>query len=143
MDNEFKREIILDNFQKPFNKDGSDDLNYLKTNSNNESCIDNIDIYIDIKDNIIKDIRFNGEACAISTASTSIMLKNIINKSVEDAIKYIDNFMNMVNEKEYKEEELNEAIAFDEIYKQQNRKTCVTLPYVGILKILNNYRNNH
>ena len=142
MDNEFKREIILDNFQKPFNKDGSDDLNYLKTNSNNESCIDNIDIYIDIKDNIIKDIRFNGEACAISTASTSIMLKNVINKSVEDAIKYIDNFMNMVNEKEYKEEELNEAIAFDEIYKQQNRKTCVTLPYVGILKILNNYRNN-
>ena len=143
MDNEFKREIILDNFRKPFNKDGSDDLNYLKTNSNNESCIDNIDIYIDIKDNIIKDIRFNGEACAISTASTSIMLKNVINKSVEDAIKYIDNFMNMVNEKEYKEEELNEAIAFDEIYKQQNRKTCVTLPYVGILKILNNYRNNH
>ena len=143
MDNEFKREIILDNFQKPFNKDGSDDLNYLKTNSNNESCIDNIDIYIDIKDNIIKDIRFNGEACAISTASTSIMLKNVINKSVEDAKKYIDNFMNMVNEKEYKEEELNEAIAFDEIYKQQNRKTCVTLPYVGILKILNNYRNNH
>ena len=143
MDNEFKREIILDNFQKPFNKNGSDDLNYLKTNSNNESCIDNIDIYIDIKDNIIKDIRFNGEACAISTASTSIMLKNIINKSVEDAIKYIDNFMNMVNEKEYKEEELNEAIAFDEIYKQQNRKTCVTLPYVVILKILNNYRKNH
>ena len=90
MDNEFKREIILDNFQKPFNKDGSDDLNYLKTNSNNESCIDNIDIYIDIKDNIIKDIRFNGEACAISTASTSIMLKNVINKSVEDAKKYIE-----------------------------------------------------
>ena len=140
MDTEFKREIILDNFQRPFNKDGTDDLNYAKINSNNESCIDNIDIYVDIKDGIIKDIRFNGEACAISTASTSIMLKNIINKSVVDAKKYIENFMNMVNEKEYSEEELNEAIAFDEIYKQQNRKTCVTLPYVGILKILNNYK---
>lgn len=140
MDTEFKREIILDNFQRPFNKDGTDDLNYTKINSNNESCIDNIDIYVDIKDGIIKDIRFNGEACAISTASTSIMLKNIINKSVVDAKKYIENFMNMVNEKEYCEKELNEAIAFDEIYKQQNRKTCVTLPYVGILKILNNYK---
>ena len=140
MDTEFKREIILDNFQKPFNKNGNDDLNYMKINSNNESCIDNIDIYVDIEDDIIKDIRFNGEACAISTASTSIMLKNIINKSVVDAKKYIENFMNMVNEKEYSEEELNEAIAFDEIYKQQNRKTCVTLPYVGILKILNNYK---
>ena len=141
MDNEFKREIILENFQNPFNKDGNDDLGYLKTNSNNESCIDNIDIYVDIKDNIIKDIRFNGEACAISTASTSIMLKNIINKNIDDAINYINNFMNMVNEKSYNEEELNEVIAFDEIYKQQNRKTCVTLPYVGIMKILNKYKS--
>ena len=142
MDNEFKREIILENFQNPFNKDGNDNLGYIKINSNNESCIDNIDIYIDIKDNIIKDIRFNGEACAISTASTYIMLKNIINKSVDDAIKYINNFMNMVEEKKYNEEELKEGIAFDEIYKQQNRKTCVTLPYNGILKILNNYKND-
>ena len=38
-------------------------------------------VFIDKKitlDNIISDIRFNGEACAISTASTSIMLKNIM-----------------------------------------------------------------
>lgn len=139
MDNEFKREIILENFEHPFNKDGSDELNYEKSNSNNESCIDNIDLYVDIKDNIIRDIRFNGEACAISTASTSIMLKNIINKSVSDAIKYIENFMNMVNELEYNEDELNEGIAFTEIYKQQNRKTCVTLPYVGIIKVLKKY----
>ena len=139
MDNEFKREIILENFEHPFNKDGSDDLNYEKSNSNNESCIDNIDLYVDIKDNIIRDIRFNGDACAISTASTSIMLKNIINKSVSDAIKYIENFMDMVNELDYNEDELNEGIAFTEIYKQQNRKTCVTLPYVGILKVLKKY----
>ncbi len=139
MDNEFKREIILENFQHPFNKDGNDELNYEKVNSNNESCIDNIDIYVNIKNNTIEDIRFNGEACAISTASTSIMLKNIINKSVKDSIKYIENFMNMVNELEYDENLLNEAVAFTEIYKQQNRKTCVTLPYIGILKILKKY----
>ena len=139
MDNEFKREIILENFEHPFNKDGSDELGYLKSNSNNESCIDNIDLYVDIKDNIINDIRFNGEACAISTASTSIMLKNVIGKSVNDAIKYVENFMNMVNEEEYDEELLNEGIAFTEIYKQQNRKTCVTLPYTGIIKILKSY----
>ena len=139
MDNEFKREIILENYEHPFNKDGNDSLGYDKVNSNNESCIDNIDLYIDIKDNIIKDIRFNGEACAISTASTSIMLKNIIGKSIKEAIEYIENFMNMVNEKEYDEDKLNEGVAFTEIYKQQNRKTCVTLPYIGILKILKKY----
>ena len=139
MDIEIKKEIILDNYQNPFNKDGDDSLGYEKVNSNNESCVDDIDLYIDIDNNIIKDIRFNGEACAISTASTSIMLKNIIGKSVKEALEYINNFTNMVNEKEYDEDMLNEAVAFDEIYKQQNRKNCVILPYVGIKKILEKY----
>ncbi len=139
MDKEFKKEIILDNYQNPFNKDGDDSLGYEKVNSNSESCIDDIDLYVKVEDGIVKDIHFNGEACAISTASTSIMLKNIIGKSVKDALKYIDNFNNMVEKKEYDEDMLNEAIAFDEIYKQQNRKTCVILPYVGIKKILEKY----
>ena len=139
MDNELKREIILDNFKYPFNKNGNDKLGYEKINANNVSCVDDIDLYIDIKDNIIRDIRFNGEACAISTASTSIMLKNIIGKSVIVAKKYIENFMNMVNELEYDEDLLEEGIAFSEIYKQENRKNCVTLPYVNIIKILDSY----
>lgn len=140
MDSEFKREIILDNYKNPYNKDGNDKLDYLKVNSNNESCIDDIDLYININDEIIEDIRFNGEACAISTASTSIMIKNIIGKTIDEAYKYIDNFDNMVNELEYDEELLGEAIAFDEIYKQQNRKGCVTLPYVAIKKVLEKYK---
>ena len=139
MDNDLKREIILDNYKYPFNKDGNDELGYEKINANNVSCVDDIDLYIDIKDNIIKDIRFNGEACAISTASTSIMLKNIIGKNIEDAKKYITNFMNMVNELEYDENLLEEGVAFSEIYKQENRKNCVTLPYVNIIKILDSY----
>ena len=89
--------------------------------------------------NVIRDIRFNGEACAISTASTSIMLKNIIGKNIVDAKKYIENFMNMVNEQEYDENLLEEGVAFSEIYKQENRKNCVTLPYVNIMKILDSY----
>ena len=139
MDNELKREIILDNYKYPFNKDGNDELGYEKVNANNISCVDDIDLYVDIKNNIIKDIRFNGEACAISTASTSIMLKNIIGKNIEDAKKYIENFMNMINEQEYDENLLEEGIVFSEIYKQENRKNCVTLPYVNIMKILDSY----
>ena len=141
MDTELKSEIILDNYKYPTNNDGNDDLGYEKINSNNESCIDDIDLFINIDNNVIEDIRFNGEACAVSTASTSIMIKNIIGKTIDEAYKYINNFDNMVNELEYDSELLGEAIAFDEIYKQQNRKGCVTLPYVAIKKILDKYKN--
>lgn len=142
MDSNLKREIILDNYSHPFNKNTDGVDGYIKVNSNNESCIDNIDLYLKIEDDIIKDVRFDGEACAISTASTSIMIKNLIGKSIENVLKYIENFEAMLEEREYEDTDFNEAIVFDETYKQGNRKTCVTLPYVGIKKAIKQYMEN-
>lgn len=139
MDPELKREIIMEHYQNPINRKIINDESYEKVNTANDSCIDNIDIYILIKDKIIKDICFDGEACAISISSTSIMIKNLIGKSVSEAINYINNFINMVNEKTYDKDILNEAYVYEDIYKQSSRKTCATLPYRGILKVLENY----
>ncbi|MBQ8902582.1 MAG: SUF system NifU family Fe-S cluster assembly protein [Bacilli bacterium] len=139
MDNELKREIILEHFQNPVNKEEVLDKKYNKINTRNPNCIDNLDIYVLIEESIIKDIKFTGEACAISTASTSIMIKNLIGKNIVDAKEYINNFYNMTNEEGYNENLLNEGIAFSEIYKQSNRKNCVLLPYKGILKAIEEY----
>ncbi len=141
MDKELGREIILENFQYPMNKEEVNDSNYIKVNSNNPNCIDNLDIYLLIEDNKITDIKFMGEACAISTASTSIMIKNLIGKSIKEAKDYINNFYHMCNEEEYNKEILNEGLAFQDIYKQSNRKNCALLPYKGILKALEDYEN--
>ena len=139
MDQETKREIIMDNYLNPSNRETILSDDYEKVNSNNESCIDNINIFVKIKDDIIKDIKFDGEACAISTSSTSIMINNLIGLTIKEAINYINNFDNMVNEKEYDVDVLNEAIVFDDIYKQNNRKHCALLPYIGIKKILESH----
>ena len=139
MDPDAKREIIMDNYLHPLNKETVLDSSYEKVNSNNESCIDNIDIYVKINNDKIEDIKFDGEACAISTSSTSIMINNLIGLTVKDALDYINNFDNMVNEKEYDEDKLNEAIVYNDIYKQNNRKHCALLPYIGIKKILEKY----
>lgn len=143
MDNELKREIILEHFQHPVNKELIDDDKYHLYNSKNPNCIDNLNIYVLIEDDIIKDIKFMGEACAISTASTSIMIKNLIGKNILDAKKYINNFQNMCNEEEYSEHNLNEALAFSDIYKQSNRKSCALLPYKGILQAITEYENTN
>ncbi len=142
MDSNIKREIILDNYSHPFNKNTEAIDGYVKVNSNNESCIDNIDLYIKFKNNILEDIRFDGEACAISTASTSIMIKNMIGKSIDEVLEYIKNFEAMLNEEEYKDTDFGEAIVFDETYKQGNRKTCVTLPYRGIEHAIEDYKKS-
>ncbi len=144
MNNELKREIIMEHFEHPLNKVEKEVDNYNKVNSRNPNCIDNIDIYFDIENNIIKDIKFSGEACAISTASTSIMIKNLIGKSVNEALEYMTEFDNMLEEKEFNADLVGEAQVFDETYKQINRRTCVVLPYKGIKRALKEYltKNN-
>lgn len=142
MDKELKREVILDNYTNPANRKTVNDKSYIYVNSNNSSCIDNINIWLKVEDNVIKDIKFDGEACAISTASTSIMTKELIGKTLDEAKKYIQNFYNMIEEKDYPKDEMDEALVFDEIYKQANRKNCAILPYRGILEAIEKYENS-
>jgi len=136
MDNNLRREIILDNYQHPMNKKLVDDDSYLSTNYNSESCIDNLTIQMKIEDNIIKDIVFDGEACAISTSATSIFIRSLIGKSVEDAKKIIINYNNMLQEKEYDQDLLGELEVYSEISKQPNRITCALLPSTCITRML-------
>jgi len=70
------------------------------------------------------------------------MIKNMIGKSIDEVESYIKNFEAMLNEEEYQDLDFNEAIVFDETYKQGNRKTCVTLPYRGIEKAIKEYKNS-
>ena len=66
------------------------------------------------------------------------MIKLLINKSIDDALKIVNNYENMINEEEYDENLLNEAIVFSDIYKQPNRKKCALLPYNALKKYLLN-----
>lgn len=136
MHEELKRTIILENYQNPHNHGLIDDKSYEKINTNSKSCIDQIDLQIKIEDDIVKDIRFDGEACAICTSSTSIMIESLIGKKLEDAKIIIDNFENMINEKEYDEKLLGEAIVYSDIAKQPNRKNCALLTWKGTKEVL-------
>ena len=132
MDPFLKRSIILENYQNPKNRGLINDDSYKHVNMNNESCIDEINLMVKIEDQIIEDIRFDGEACAICTSSTSIMIETLTGKNIEEAAKIINNFKNMVDEKEYEEDILESAIVYDDICKQPNRKKCALLPWWGI-----------
>lgn len=135
MDKDIKRSIILDNYQNPNNKrvSGTD---YIKINTRNVSCIDNLDIYLKIENYIIKDVSFEGEACVISISSTNILTNLLIGKTKEEGIYLIDNYLKMINEEEYDKEVLKELLVFDDTSKQPSRIKCATLSANGIKKFL-------
>ena len=101
MDPNLRRSIILEHYQNPKNRGLTDEEGYMRVNTNNDSCIDEIDLMIKIEDGIIKDIKFDGEACAICTSSTSIMIDTLIGKTIDEVIDIYQNFSNMIDEKEY------------------------------------------
>lgn len=136
MDSNMKRSIILDNYQDTSNRMIPEDTHdYIKINSNNVSCIDNIDIYVKLEDDKIVDIKYYGEACVIAISSTSILCKMLIGKTIEEAKKILDNYFRMIEEDEYDKEILGEATVYDDIYKQPARKTCATLFARGMGKL--------
>lgn len=138
MDSNIKRELILDNFNYPNNKGLTNDPSYIKKSNKNPSCIDHFDIELKLEDGIVKDIRFDGEACAIATSSLSIAIHRFIGKSKEEVLNIIDNYKKMVNEEEYDKTILEDLLAFDEIWMQESRKTCATLGVNIIEDILEN-----
>ena len=136
MDQNMKRSIILEHYQNPKNKGLIEDETYIKINMNNDSCIDEVNLMVKLENDKIIDVRFDGEACAICTSSTSIMIDTLIGKSIKEAEEIINNFYNMIDEKEYKEDILKQANVYNDIYKQPNRKKCALLGWWGIEKIL-------
>ena len=137
MDRELKRSIILDNYQNPYHRLRHDsDNSYLKLNSRNVSCIDNIDVYLKMNKDIIEDISFEGEACVISISTTSIMASTLKGKTIEEAIKIIESYDKMIEEEPYDEKILGEAIVYDDIAKQPSRKKCATLTWNGVYQKL-------
>jgi len=136
MDQNMKRSIILEHYQNPKNKGLIEDDTYIKINMNNDSCIDEVNLMVKLEDGIIKDVKFDGEACAICTSSTSVMIDTLIGKTVSEAEEIINNFYNMIEEKEYNENLLEQANAYNDISKQPNRKKCALLAWWGMEKAL-------
>lgn len=96
----------------------------------NPSCGDEIELELREKDGIIEDASFTGIGCAISQASTSIMIDLIKGKTTDEAIELAETFFGMIKNEitdEIRLEILDEAIAFRDISHMPARVKCAVL----------------
>lgn len=133
---EILRELIMDHYQYPRNHSLLDSNRYRSAHMASESCIDDIIVQADIENGIIQDIRFDGVACTISTASTSMMTELLKGKTIAEAKYIVDQYFNMIDHQAYDEEILEEANAMKNVYKQANRIKCATIGWNGIKKLI-------
>ncbi|MFK8010417.1 MAG: Fe-S cluster assembly sulfur transfer protein SufU [Marinicellaceae bacterium] len=89
---------ILKHNRKPLNY-GTPDLYTHKAEGLNAICGDQVFIYINVVDEVIQSMNFDGESCAISTASCSIMTNFLIGKSVTEAQSLFRDFCQLMDKK--------------------------------------------
>ena len=130
------RQIIMDHYEYPRQHELVKDQGYVEKHMASDSCIDDIYVQGRVEDGIVKDIRFDGIACTIATASTSIMSELVSGKSVAQARAILRNYLAMIDQQEYDEELLQEAVAFANVGRQANRIKCATIGWKALEEIL-------
>ena len=111
----------------------------------NPNCGDDITVQLNIENDIVKDAAFIGIGCAISTASSSILMDLIRGKKVTDAERIVTNFLNMIKGEELSEEaldELDEASLLENIKNMPARVKCATLAWNGARVIFEKHEAN-
>ena len=97
----------------------------------NASCGDDITLQLRVKDDTIEDAGFMGTGCAISQASTSLMIDLVKGKKVEEAKRLTDIFFNMIKGEVTDDEldELEDAAALQGISHTPARVKCAVLAW--------------
>jgi len=141
MDNleEMYNELIMEHSMNSYNKKKLNNPDYCET-GHNPNCGDEITLELKLNDNIIEDMAFSGHGCAISQASTSIMIDTLKGKSIKEAKEIIKTFIEMIKRETKNEEDLKkleDAIAFKNVSNMPARVKCALLAWHTIEDILN------
>ena len=126
-----------------YNKKKLENADYCEV-GHNPNCGDEITLELKLNGDIIEDMAFSGHGCAISQASTSIMIDVLKGKTIKEAKEIIKTFIDMIKRETKSEEELEkleEAIAFRNVANMPARVKCALLAWHTIEDMLNEENN--
>ena len=132
-------ELIMEHSMNSYNKKKLDNPDYQQM-GHNPNCGDEITLEMKVKGNIIEDMAFSGHGCAISQASTSIIIDTLKGKTLEEAKEIIQTFISMIKREITDEEQLKkleDAIAFKNVSNMPARVKCALLAWHTVEEILN------
>ncbi|RCW54644.1 Fe-S cluster assembly sulfur transfer protein SufU [Halanaerobium sp. ST460_2HS_T2] len=124
-------ELIMEHNKNSRNKHSLDNAD-LSEHGHNPSCGDDITLELKFDGDLISDAAFTGSGCAISQASTSIMIDLIKGKSIEEALELVETFIAMIKKDIDDQQELRklkDAMALKNISNMPARVKCAVLSW--------------
>ena len=128
---EVYNELIMEHSMNSYNKKKLENADYCEI-GHNPNCGDEITLELKVNGDIIEDMAFSGHGCAISQASTSIMIDTLKGKTIKEAKEIIKIFIEMIKRETTSEEELKkleDAIAFRNVSNMPARVKCALLAW--------------
>ena len=131
---ELYQQVILDHNKNPQNYHKIENATH-KAEGYNPLCGDQCIVYLNVEDNIIREVSFQGKGCAISISSASIMTELLKDKSIEEANEMISDFKNMLKSEDDHTEpgtRLGKAVVLAGVRAFPARLKCATLAWHSV-----------
>lgn len=132
------QEVILDHNRRPRNFKVLESANR-KAEGFNPLCGDRVTIYLEVDDEFVKDVAFQGSGCAISMASSSIMTESLKGKSLVEVERLWTTFHDIVTGESSEssgQTDVGKLAVFGGLSKYPVRVKCATLTWHTLLAAL-------
>ena len=140
---ELYQEIILDHGKNPRNLRKTENFNK-DAKGHNPLCGDKVHVFLKLdEDKKVQDISFEGQGCAISMASASIMTDLVKGKEEHEVKEIVKDFLEMIKEKDklnnkiLEENEKTKLMCLSGVKKYPMRVKCATLSWHTLVSAMN------
>jgi len=126
------KEIILQHDRSPFHYQKADNLS-ITIEAYNPVCGDQFKLFLNIEQEMVQEAYFHGYGCAISKASTSVLVKKIQGLPVQKVLSLLEQFLQLVDlQYDLTENPDTELNAFAAARQFPERLQCATLSWVAL-----------
>ena len=144
---ELYQEIILDHGKNPRNLRKTENFNK-DAKGHNPLCGDKVHVFLKLNDNKkLEDISFEGQGCAISMASASIMTDLLKGKEEKEVKEIVTDFLEMIKEKDeiktnlLKDDEKTKLMCLSGVKQYPMRVKCATLSWHTLTSAIDKSQN--
>ena len=141
---ELYQEIILDHGKNPRNLRRTENFNK-DAKGHNPLCGDKVHVYLKLNENKkVEDISFEGQGCAISMASATIMTDLVKGKEEHEVKEIVSDFLDMIKEKDelsnniLHEDDKTKLMCLSGVKQYPMRVKCATLSWHTLTSAINN-----
>ena len=128
---ELYQQVILDHNKKPRNYHKLESANRV-AEGHNPLCGDQLTVYMQLEDEVVKDLSFEGSGCAISKAAASMMTQSVKGKTRDEAETLFKEFHSMVKgelDEETQPNNLGRLKIFSGVRDYPARVKCASLSW--------------